>query len=476
VLVAAGGCGSAAEFFTAHAPDAAEAGGARLRAGRLGQLLANMGRQIPVDREGATFLADTWLNYCLFVQAVTSPPGLTDSATAAEVLWPQMLRLRLEHWRDSLAQRRAPPAATVVDSAFAAGNERLFQLLVIKVPANATPAERATARRRTEQLRARLDAGADFGTLAAQISDDPATRGEHGYFRPTRRGEMVTALDSAGWALSPGAYVGPIDTRAGYYLIRRPPLPEVRERWAAWMVAQDRPRLDAEWAAQLAERNQLTLAPGVPKIVRAALGAQDDALHSTRTLATYAGGSLTEGELMRWMVGIGPHVVFQVRRMRDPDLTKFVRSVAQTKLALRVADSAGVRVTPTEWDTLRQGYQTDLDSLRSVLRLDATAADSARYPEWIERTVNRFFDRYSTGEIHIRPPASALAILLRDRLPHRLIPAGIGQAVTLAAIEIKRKDSTAVKKHPPSGLRRAPGPPPLPQAPGESGAAARKVS
>jgi parvulin-like peptidyl-prolyl isomerase len=77
----------------------------------------------------------------------------------------------------------------------------------------------AEARARAESLLTRLRAGGDFATLAAQYSDDPATKLEGGDVGMFRRGQMREAFERAAFAMRPGDITGPVRTEVGYHIL-----------------------------------------------------------------------------------------------------------------------------------------------------------------------------------------------------------------------------------------------------------------
>ena len=88
VLVAAG-CSNFGDLFSAHADVAATAAGQSLSAE---QLAAMMGKAkgAEMKAETAEFIATVWSDYTLFAQAVAKNRLGGDSATVAQVLWPQL--------------------------------------------------------------------------------------------------------------------------------------------------------------------------------------------------------------------------------------------------------------------------------------------------------------------------------------------------------------------------------------------------
>ncbi len=71
-----------------------------------------------------------------------------------------------------------------------------------------------------QAIKAQLDGGADFATLARKHSDCPSSAkgGDLGTFG---RGQMVDAFEKTTYALAVGATSGVIETPFGYHVIRR---------------------------------------------------------------------------------------------------------------------------------------------------------------------------------------------------------------------------------------------------------------
>lgn len=87
--------------------------------------------------------------------------------------------------------------------------------------------DRSTAKRTKEQawagiqqLKAQIDSGADFSSLAQQHSDCPsgARGGDLGAFG---RGQMVGPFEEVAFALPVGGTSDVVETQFGYHLIRR---------------------------------------------------------------------------------------------------------------------------------------------------------------------------------------------------------------------------------------------------------------
>jgi hypothetical protein len=132
-------------------------------------------------------------------------------------------------------------------------------------------------------------------------------------------------------------------------------------------------------------------------------------------------------------------------------------------LLLREADRNKITISSLEWATLKRHYQDQLDTLRLEMGLqDGDVTDSSVAVGEREKVaglkVERYFDGLISGKSRLRPLPSALATLLRERLPYTVHDAGVNRAVDLAT-ELKAKADSAAPK---GAMQRAPGPPPVP--------------
>ncbi len=81
------------------------------------------------------------------------------------------------------------------------------------------PASKAAARKKIDDLAARVRKGEDFANLARQYSDCPSKErgGDLGYFI---KEQMVPRFSAAAFALSPGQVSGVVETEFGYHIIK----------------------------------------------------------------------------------------------------------------------------------------------------------------------------------------------------------------------------------------------------------------
>ncbi|HJP57810.1 MAG TPA: peptidylprolyl isomerase [Gemmatimonadales bacterium] len=485
LLIAAGllgiaGCSNFRDLFSAHADVAATAGALELKTDRLGQILAGpKGAQL--NREASEFVGNLWIDYALFAQAVATGKLPTDSAAVAEVFWPDIADLRSRHWFDSLLARRSQVSPSAADSVYAGNQIRVFQHILFRVDPNAVPEERAAVHKQAETALTRLKGGADFGAMAAQLSQDGSAQ-DQGFLPPKPRGAFVTAFDSAGWSLAPGALSGIVETPYGYHIIRRPPAAAVHERLTAWLREGAGVRLDSLYLDSLGIQRKVKIASTAPATIRAAVEDLDGSATSKKAIATYQGGEMTVGDIVKWIRQIPPAVVSQIKSATDTQLVSFARQVTNSELLLRQADSAHVTLTPAEWQQIRDQYRMQVDSLKADMAIsgadfaDTTVAASERV-KVAGLKLDQYFDALLAGKTRLRPLPSTLAAVLRSRMPHRLYEAGLARGLEQARAIRAKTDSTNAPGAPqgPAGaagaVRPAPGGAPVPQAPAPAPAA-----
>jgi hypothetical protein len=464
-ILAAGlvGCSNFRDLFSAHADVAAEAAGQELAAERLAAIMTPAGKNLRVNRETADFVVSAWIDYSLLGQAVVSGRLPVDSASIAEAVWPDIAELKGTHWHDSLMAQRAKPSASAADSLYQQTDVRVLQHILIGVRPNTDSATQTAARKKAEATLVRLKGGANFGQLAVQLSEDPGSKADSGFLPPSPKGRFVQAFDSAGWALEPGQTSGLVRTPFGFHIIKRPALGEVRGRLREYLAGRAGAHLDSLYMDSLATTNKLEVVSGAAAVMRAAVQAPEDSKDSKRTLVRYQGGELTVKDFLRWVRALPPQYAMQLKGGNDSMMIRFARILTQNTLLLREADSARIKITPQEWDTLNLRYRTQLDTLRAEVGLtesDLTDASTA-LPErqkLAELKVDQYFDRLTQGKARLRPLPSALSTLLRQRFPYRVHDAGVNRAVEIAQGLKAKSDSSAGQ----GAMQRAPGGPPIP--------------
>lgn len=107
-----------------------------------------------------------------------------------------------------------------VKQRYTSPEERRASHILIKVDANATPAQREAAHAKAESLLAQVRKNpADFAALAKKYSDDPGSAANGGDLDYFGRGAMTKPFEDAAFALKPGQISDVVQSDFGYHII-----------------------------------------------------------------------------------------------------------------------------------------------------------------------------------------------------------------------------------------------------------------
>ena len=123
--------------------------------------------------------------------------------------------------------------------------------ILVRVPATGGSAAEDGAKAKAEAALQRVKAGADFGQVAREVSEDPATGPKGGDVGLISRGEMVGAFEKLVFELKAGEVGGPVRSGAGFHVVKvlqvvpasKKELKEVAPTLRATLVAEGQLRL-----------------------------------------------------------------------------------------------------------------------------------------------------------------------------------------------------------------------------------------
>src|SRR5882724_4815164 len=466
MVLALAGCSALRDAFSANAKVAGTAAGQTLTVDRLAQVVGHAQR-IPIRPDVLTGVANVYLDYALFAAELGQGRDMHDSALVLASQWPVAAQLKWERYHNRLIATRGKLTRAQADSAFEAGNVRLFQHILIRIPQSAVPPVEQQKEKEANAVLVQAVAkrGLNFAQLARRYSEDPGTKTKGGYLPATPRGQFVPAFDSAAWLLPQGAMTAVVRTPFGFHIIRRPPLAEVRDAFHADLENVRAARFDSLYLDSLANQRQLKAVSGAPALVRQAVPQIVSARSDTRTLATYKGGTFQVKDLARWLLALDPNDVRGIATASDAQLNQFLKLLAQREMLLVEVDKAGVQLTPGDWRRLRAEHDSGVARLEGLLGVSAqmlkdSAATPAARVQLAMAHVDRYLDQAVTqNRAPFFPVPPFLASALRQGQPWSLNEAGIARAAESA--QTIRAADTTVRAAPTTGLKRAPGPPPV---------------
>lgn len=472
VLVLAG-CEALRDAFSAHADVAARAAQQTLTTERLAELVAHA-KRIPINQGTLSSLAYLWVDYALLAEALARNDSLADSATVLASAWPVVSQLKWEKFHEQLMAGRATLSNPQVDSAFAAGGARVFQHILLRVPANSGPdVERATRGRIEGLLRqVRARNGANFGQLARQHSDDPGSKGAGGYLGLAERDDpLVPEFKDAAWALAPGQISDVVRSAYGFHVIRRPPLAEVRDSFHVGLEGRLMVRADSSYLDSMAQARKTEVKDDAPAMARQAVQNLNAAWGDRRALVSYRGGAFRVSDLVRWLYSLDPQVVQGLGNATDEQIRDFLRMLAQRNILVKQADSAGIAVDAADWQQIRAEHASALSAVQSQLNLSAAMlADSATDRDTRTRfamaRVHDYLERLLSNRAQYVPVNPFLAAALRDRGEWDVSQAGVAQATARAqALRAAADSLSGSQGDQVPRMTPAPGPAPSPERP-----------
>jgi len=464
VVLALAGCDVLRDAFSAHPTVAARAAGQVLTVDRLAELASRV-KGMPLQQQNLRRLAGSWADYTLFALALAHGDSLRDSTLVVQTLWPRVAQAKFEHFVSTQASGQAQLTPTQIDSVYQAGNQRLFQHILIEVPPNAAPPVVQLKERTAQGIWQQVNAsgGRNFGLLAKRYSEDPGSKANGGLLGVGGRGRFVPQFEDAAWKLPPGGITAVVRSPFGFHIVRRPPLTEVRDTFADGITQMLRARYDSTFFARLQEERKIRLVGRAAVIARGAVQDLDEAWQSDETIATFKGGTFREKDLARWMMAVDPRIPQTLPAANDQQIDDLLLQLTERHIAVGQADSAGARLDPEEWAGLKADYDSALGLLEGILKVspgllrDSAATPLARETLAMGR-VNDYFDRASSGQAPFMPLPPFLAQVLRQRSTPSFDQPGIRRALERAGELRGGTDSSRAPALRP-GLRPSPAPP-----------------
>lgn len=463
VLVA--GC-SIKDALSGHQDVVASAAGQELTVERIAAMIAPA-KSVPLRREVVDRVAELWVDYQLLAQAVAGGDSLLDSATVMAASWPVVVQMLANGYHDSVVAAGKPSQAQI-DSAYNGNDYRYVHHILVAARQDTTDAVKAAKRRTAEGYLAQVRGGANFAQLASRVTDDPGSKPNGGaYF--IGRGQMVKPFEDEAFSLQPGALsTRLVETAYGYHILWRPALAQARDSFSAHLEDILLGRQDSMFLDSLTTKTGITVRGRAPAIVKSAAANLRLARGRSRTIATWRGGSLSEGDFATWLQAYPPQVRGQIGGAPDSTLIDFVKSIVRAQMIVEAAQARHIGLTAGQRDTIRMRYREDLQQMLAGMGVapESLAADTAAAGAGRQQVAARRVDAYFTA-ITNTPGARQyfevpvfLANELRGRGSWRINAAGVDRALERARVLRGPETPQA-----PAGMPQM-SPPPVQQAPG----------
>jgi len=422
--VVVGACDGLGQAMTAHTDVVARAAGHELTVDEAAGLL-RLNPRLPAQPEVVEALANLWVDYILLATAASE-----DSTLRSIDITPL-----IQHEIDQAIVLKLRDQVIQVDTSFTDEELRaLFEReqpglqvrarhILLRLPPDATPAQRDSVQALARDLQQRAASGADFAALATEYSQDPGSARQGGDLGLFTRGQMVPPFEEAAFALQVGEVSDVVETPFGFHIIKveerhLPDFEQVKEAFR--QQAQVTVQLEAEEAyiknlteplgievqddayevsRELARRPEMKLSP------RAA----------GRALVSYKGGSLTAGELQVVMRRFDVSQRSTVLQFPDERLADMLRALTQNEILIQEARRNGHDLTREERDSLESQAYGRLAAITGAAGFrDIRPREGETQAQAVERVTHELLEGIVKGE-RSALPLGALGYAMREQ-------------------------------------------------------------
>lgn len=404
-------------------------------------------------------LAELWIDYTLLAEAAA------DDTTFANVdvdplIMREVQQMMVFQLRDSVLQ----VDTFVTDEELRAMYEEespevevRARHIMLQLPVDADQAARDSVAAELAELRQRILDGADFATLARQLSQDPGTAPQGGDLGFFGRGEMVAPFEQAVLALEPGELSDVVRTPMGLHLIRLDDRrvrsfeeagPRYRQRVQARMVQQ----AESTFVSDLVDQVDPRVTDGALEIAREMAsnpGAGLTGRAARRALVEWDGGAISVGDVREILQMESPNLRNQIAEGPDSALSDFLRGLARRQVLVREAESAGLRPPRDSLDTLVEDARLQLrGAARSLGLLEIDRAPGEDLEIAVHRAVLEALAGNLSGATRV-VPLGLVSFQLREGRSTAVYEAGVGQVILqVAEIRAARQLSPAEESAP----------------------------
>ncbi len=410
--VATTACDSFGQAMTSHTDVLARAAGHEFTVERAAGLVAPH-RQIPAQADVVDAVANLWVDYILLATAASQDSTLRNVD----------LGLLVRPYADQEIVWKLREKVIAVDTLFTdeelraefeqntPGVQIRARHILLRMPADATPAQRDSVQTLAGQLRDQARGGGDFAALAQQHSQDGSASqgGDLGFFG---RGQMVGPFEQAAFALQPGQVSDVVETPFGLHVIkleerRTPDFEEMKESFRATAVERRNSEAEQKYIEDLVAPRNIAVQEGAlenSKELARKPSMQLRGRAASRALVTYSGGELTAAEFLDVMRSWPAPNRGALASGTDEQITQVLEGLTRNEILVQQAKNEGLSVSEAEQDSMRDRAVQTLRQAASVAGLTSVQPqDGETMPQAVERRVNGYLEGILRGEQSVVP-------------------------------------------------------------------------
>lgn len=453
-------CDSFGQAMTSHRDVLARAAGHQLSVDKAAGLFA-LNPRIPAQPDVVTTIANLWIDYTLLATAVAKDSTLND-VNLDPIIEPYIEQEIV--WR--LRERVIKVDTAITDTKLRAmleqegtGTQVKARHILLRLPADATPAQRDSVLKQAQSLRQRAIGGENFATLASQFSQEPGadkSGGDLGYFG---KGQMVAPFEAAAFALAVGTVSDPVETPFGIHIIK---VEDRKMQSFDELKAQFREQFkeklvqDAEqnYVKQLTDTMDIVEQPGAYEAMKDLATKSSLELSgraARRHLVEYKGGDVTMAEYARFLQRLQPQQRSMIATQSDENLKQLLGGLARNEILVSEAARLKLEVPKTQIDSVRGEIRKQLRSAVQEAQLtNITPQDGESMDEAIERRVMALLEGNIKGERSVIP-LGPISYSLREQYKAQVFEAGVTEVVQ------KAEQLRAATPQGPGGMMPQPG-------------------
>ncbi len=435
-------------------PDvAATAGDQKLSSERLAEILSET--QAPLEKDAARMIAELWVSYQLAGLASAQNDSLNKPAELNEALWSNIDNIRVRKLYEQVSQGWDTLAPGTDEERYASGEALAARHILIKVDEGATPEQRASARKRAEDLRAQVTPE-NFVRMAAR-SDEPGAGDRGGDLGIWMPGTMVPDFEVAVKAIKPGEISPVVETSFGYHIIYRTPFQEIAAQFSQGAKQRNVVIAESTYLASVENANNVKINNNAALKARAVARNPLGYIKDNEKLAEYKGGELTASEFADWISAYPPEAQIRPQlispQTADTMIDKFIRQLVRNELVLRQADSAKLEVDSAELSNMYLAFAGNLAQTWTALNVDPGALSDSASKGGDKKAIaaariDEYFNKLVKNEAQLVQVPAQVARALHRKYSFSMSDAALDKVVELAKVKREQADSARVQQGP----------------------------
>lgn len=431
-------CDSFGQAMSAHKDVLARAASQELSIDKASSLFA-LNPRIPAQPDVVNAIANLWIDYTLLAHAVAKDSTL-NAVNLDPIIEPYIEQEVVWRLRDKVIK-----VDTALDDARlrqmfereGTGTTIKARHVLLRLPGDATPAQRDSVTKLAQGIRDRARKGEDFAALARQYSQEPGAQqsgGDLGYFG---RGQMVAPFEQAAFAMNVGDVSDPVETPFGLHIIKvedkkaadfEAAKAGFREQAKNLMIQQ----AEQNYVKALTDTMNIVVESGAFEVVRElAKKATTDVTGraARRKLVEYKGGDVTAGDYARFLQRLQPQQRNMIATQNDENLKQLLEGLARNEILVVEAGRQKLEVPKTQIDSVRNEIKRQLRTAIAEAQLNnVQPAQGQSVDEAIQQRVMALLEGNIRGD---RPviPLGPISYSLREQYGAQVFERAVTETV-----------------------------------------------